>query len=122
MLRHRRLFPAIYRVLFLPAALRWATEVRVAVVVVCLSLAFLINFRAIRRFLALVTTALLTLVPLLILVQSAVCTSATRSMPEPFAPCVVRRSLPVLLNVGSLSAVFLLAAANEWRGSLVMTI
>lgn len=36
--------------------------------------------------------------------------------------CVSQKSLAVLLNVGSFSSVFLLAAANEWRDSLVATI
>jgi hypothetical protein len=122
MLRMRYLFPAVYLVFLLPAALGSALEAKVAVLVACPSLAVAINFRAIARIVVLLLTALCTLVPFLLLVQSAVCSSSIYSTPGSLVLCATQRSLAVLLNVGLLSSVFLLAAANEWRGSLVATI
>lgn len=121
-LRNRYLFPAAYALFFLPAALGSPLEVKIGVLILCPSLAFTINLRAIIRIVGLLLTALCTLVPFLFLVQSAVCSSSVESVSRPLMHCIIQRSLAVLLNVGLLSSVFLLAAANEWRGSLVATI
>lgn len=122
MLRTRYLFPSVYAVFFLPAALGSPVAVKVAVLVACPCLALAINMRPITRVVALLLTALCTLVPFLMLVQSAVCSSSASAMPASLVLCITRKSLTVLLNVGLLSSVFILAAANEWRGSLVATI
>jgi hypothetical protein len=122
MLRNRYLFPAVYAVFFLPAVLGSPVEAKVAVLVACPSLAFAINLRSIIPILVLLLTALSTLVPFLLLVQSAICSSSIYSIPGSLVFCITQRSLDVLLNVGLLSSVFLLVVANEWRGSLVATI
>jgi hypothetical protein len=121
-LRNRYLFPAIYVAFLLPAALGMPVEAKVAVLVTCPSLAVAINLRQTARIIVLLLTALSTLVPFLLLVQSAVCSSSMYAVSEPLVHCIVQRSFVVLLNVGLLSCVFMLAAANEWRGSLVATI
>ena len=122
MLSTKYLFPAAYLVFLLPAVPGLPIEAKAAVLVACCCLAFAINARSIIRIVGLLLTALCTLVPFLVLVQSAVCSSSINSMSVPLVPCVAQKSLAVLLNVGLLSSVFLLAAANEWRGSLVATI
>jgi hypothetical protein len=122
MMRNRYLFPGIYAVFLLPSLLGSSVEAKVAVLIACPSLAFVINLRPIVRILVLLLTALCTLVPFLLLVQSVVCSSPTYSAPESLVHCITQRSLAVLLNVCVLSSAFLLATANEWRGSLVATI
>lgn len=122
MLRHRYPFPAVYAVFFLPAAIGSPLEGKLAVLVACPILALAINVRPVGRIVVLLLTALCTLVPFLVLVQSAVCTSSLIAVPASVVLCITQRSLAVLLNVSLLSSVFMLAAANEWRGSLVETI
>jgi hypothetical protein len=121
MISHRFLFPAIYP-FFLVPTFSSPVYVKLAIVIggPCLALAF--NFRAIRRLGMLLLVALVTLLPMLLLVQTAVCTSPSVPLFDSLASCIVQRSVAVLLNVCGLSSVFLVAAANEWRGSLVATI
>lgn len=121
MLKQRFLFPAYY-ILFLLPAFDAPAQLKVIILVVCPSLALLINFKAIRRIAILLAAAIGTLAPMLLLVQAAVCTSAPDTVSRSLTTCITGRSLLVLLNVFTLSSIFLLAAANEWRGSLISTI
>lgn len=122
MLKTRLLFPAVYIVFFVPTAVGFPMAVKVAVLVLCPSLALAINFRPAARLAGLLLTAFGTLVPFLILVQAAVCSSSATEVPTSLLFCIIQKALTVLLNVSVLSAVFTLAAANEWRGSLLATI
>jgi hypothetical protein len=121
MLRRRLLFPAVYPFFLLPA-FGSSVEAKVAVFLACPCLALAINFRPITRIVVLLLTALSTLVPLLLAVQTVVCTSPAHISAGSLPHCIVQRSLAVVLNVCLLGSVFLLAAANEWRGSLVATV
>src|ERR1700722_2281800 len=121
MLRRRYLFPAVYLAFLLPFALGVPVAAKLAVLVACPSLALAINSRAIARIAILLLTALCTFVPLLLLVKGSLCSSLPRGAAETLFSCVAQRSVAVLLNVCLLSSVFLLATANEWRGSLVAT-
>jgi len=120
MWRARYLFPAAYFVLLLVATLASSMNLKLFVVLTCLGLALLVNRHPVSRFLVLFVTALGTLVPLLVFVQSTICSSLMPS--KPLALCTIERSATVLLNVGLLTSIFILAAANEWRGSLVETV
>lgn len=82
----------------------------------------MINFRYILRILTLFLTALCTLIPFLFLVQSAVCSSFVYSDWMSFMLCMTRKSIAVLLNASLLTAVSLLTVANEWRGSILVTV
>lgn len=121
MLKNRYLFPAIYVALLLPAILGSSTNIKAVALCACLSLALIVNLRSIVRIGLLLLTAFCTLIPFLLLVQSAIC-SSHQTILLSLGDCVIQSSVAVLLNVGSLSAVFLLATANEWRGSAVETI
>lgn len=118
----RYLFPALYVVFLFPSTPGAPIEAKIVAFFMSSILAFVINMRSIIRIVLLLVTALGTLVPFLFLVQSAICSSVTNLPTGAFLLCVMQRSLAVLLNVGLLSSVFMLAAANEWRGSLVATI
>lgn len=119
---NRYLFPLVYAFLLLPVVLDLPLSAKTGVLVACTALALFVNTRIFGRIFLLLVVALGTLTPLLIVVQSAVCWSPGTSLAPLFAQCVVPRSLIILLNAGLLSSAFLLAAANEWRGSLVTTV
>lgn len=119
-LRQRHLFPAIYIVLALPLVVHSELRVKLATVLLCCVGALTINFRIASRFLMLLFTALLTLAPLLLLVQGAACWSSNSQILAELSNCAARR-LPILLDVGLLSSALLLIIANEWRGALLLT-
>jgi hypothetical protein len=119
-LKHRYLFPAVYPLLLVPSI--FTPPVKGVVIVVYAMLAMMISARAVGRLVILFVTACCTLLPLLLLVQGTICSSSIRSPAESFAQCAMQRSILVLFNMGLLSSVFLLAGANEWRGSMVATI
>jgi hypothetical protein len=121
-LRNRLFFPAIYLVFLLPVVTSLSAGVKLAVLGLCIFLAFTINYRPILRIFALFLTGLCTLIPFLFLVQSAVCSSFVYSDLMSFVLCMTQKSIAVLLNVSLMSSVSLLAIANEWRGSMLMTI
>jgi hypothetical protein len=118
----RSLFPAIYLALLLPEIPAVPVWVRAAAFGTSVLLALCINFRIVHRPATLLATSLLTLTPLVLVAQAAVCSSPLYAGSNPFLTCVGSRSSAVLLNASLLSAVSLLATANEWRGSLVATI
>lgn len=122
MLKNRHLFPAVYAVFLLPTVLGYPIRAKVVLFVACAGLAFIINARPIVRIVILFLTSLCTLVPFLILVQSAVCSSLEQIVWQSLTQCVLQRSFAVLINVGLFSSVLLLAVANEWQESLVTTI
>jgi hypothetical protein len=118
----RRLFPLIYASLLLPVAQQQNHVVRIAVLAASPALALLINFRLAVRVITVLAVALLTLIPLLVLVQGAMCQSPGQVAQRSLVECVSLRLLTVVPNVGMLSATLLLAAANEWRSSLLATV
>jgi len=104
-----------------PAVLNSSQPLKLFVLVACPCLAFLINWRSVSHLVGLLSIALGTLVPFLLLVQSGVCSASLRKIHD-LPDCVLHRSVDVLLNVCLLSAALILATANEWRGSLPATI
>jgi hypothetical protein len=121
MFKERYVFPTVYLLLVLTALLEPSIRIRLGLICACVLLSLLINARAISRFFILILLALCTLIPLLLLVQGAVCSSA-QVQNLPWGSCVAERIVRVLLNMGALTAIFLLASANEWRGSIVQTV
>jgi hypothetical protein len=122
MFERRRYFPATYLVFLMPIALAFPAGMKLPLMAIYCLLALIINCRAIIPFLLLVLTSLATLSPFLLVVQAAVCSSADQLAWRSVAQCTGENSGRVLLNIGLLSAVVLLVAANEWRGSLVASI
>lgn len=115
------LFPAIYSMFLLPLLFGWPGAIKVALALVCLCAALVINARFIRRIVILLLVGACTLIPFLALVQSAICSSEATTVGQTFERCVIGRSTGVLSNIALLSSAFLLAAANEWRGSGLAT-
>jgi hypothetical protein len=122
MLRRRYLFPGIYITFFLPMLMQTPYETRAALCAIIFVVALVINGRAIMPLVLLIITSLITLIPFLFLVQAAVCSSSDQSTWLPLVVCTVKKTLGILLNIGLLSSVLLLVAANEWHGSLVASI
>ena len=122
MLKQRYLFPIVYAIFLIPVVIGSPVTCRVLVFATCAVLAFLINTRTILNIIALLATSLCTLIPFLLIVQGAVCSSSGSPISSPLLDCVIERSLAVLLSVGLLTSVLLLAVANEWQGSVVGTV
>lgn len=122
LLRRRYLFPGIYFVLLLPILLQTGLAVKASLAVLLLALAITVNGRAVKPIVFLVLTSLATLTPFLLLVQAAVCSSSSQAGWRPLMECAGQNAIGVLLNIGLLSSVVVLGAANEWRGSLVASI
>jgi hypothetical protein len=116
------LFPYIYLVFLVPVVPPSPHHTRIFAIFLSLALAATNNMRAIKRVVMLLCVAIGTLIPFLVLVQSAVCSSMPEVGSGVFSSCVIDRALHVLVSVGLLSAVFLLAAGHEWRGTLVATL
>ena len=122
MLKSRYLFPAVYTIFLLPFVLDSSLILKALFLITYVCLACVINIRSITGFLILFLIAQSTFAPFLVLVQSAMCSSSSMQfLSSAFTRCVVHESLAVQINVSSLYAVFILAVANEWRGSLVLT-
>ncbi len=116
----RYFFPYIYLVLLLPLAVSLPVFVKATLLAVCLGLALAIRRDVARNLAPAILASLTTMIPLLIVVQSAVCSSSgLTTLPE--FDCVKERSIEVLLKLGIGIAVLVLAASNEWRGSLLET-
>jgi hypothetical protein len=121
MLTRRILFPTVYLVFLLPL-ITSSTALRAVVLIACPVIALAIGFRRVKAMFILLATAFGTLIPLLLLVQADVCSSAAFGAASGFLSCIAERSVAVILNVCLLSSLSLLAVANEWRGSLPPTI
>src|SRR5688500_1526485 len=109
MLRNRYLFPGVYAILLLPSFLGLGNILKAILVFVHLLLAFIIGRRAIKRISNLLIASLATMVPFLVVVQSAVCSASGGQTFSSISQCVGYRSTDVLLNVLSFSSVLLLA-------------
>lgn len=83
--------------------------------------ALVINFRPVGRLLILILVALLTLLPLLGLIQGAACWSSGSVHTLDLIYCAAGRS-SIVLDVMLLSSVLLLIIGNEWRGTLPATV
>jgi hypothetical protein len=115
-------FPYSYAVFLAPLLLDIATGLRALICGMCMVLALMIRREAFRNLGPILLASLSTLVPFLVVVQTAVCSSSGPSIQPPLFNCVQERSLTVLVKVGLGLSVLVLAAANEWRGSLVATV
>jgi hypothetical protein len=121
MLHQRSPFPIVYIILLLPL-FATSIELKTASIVTYPILGLIISRRPAAVLLLLIGTALATLVPLLVVVQAAVCSSSAYEVVTPFERCIFARSVNLLLNICLLSSISVLAAANEWRGTLPATI
>lgn len=120
--RARYLFPTIYFVFLLPIVLKSPTEIKISLTALYLVLTLIVNGRAITPFILLILTSLATLTPFLLVVQAAVCSSTGQLAWLSVAQCAGGNAVRILLNIGLMSGAVLLAAANEWQGSLVDSI
>jgi hypothetical protein len=117
----RYFFPLTYLIFLTPAAAGLPLELKIIDFVSCFCFAIAVGRRTVFRLASLLVVALFTLLPFLAFVQTAFCSSIDLHS-STMVSCIVTRSGAVLLNVGLLSSVFLMAVANEWRGSLVATV
>lgn len=120
-IQRRYFFPYLYLTFLIPLFFGIATIPQALIFGICTTLALAIRWTIIRQLAPVMLVSVVTLTPFLILVQGAVCSSGDLTSSLPIIDCVWQRSFEVLLTVGLGASVLLLAASNEWRGSLVET-
>jgi hypothetical protein len=121
MMRQRYLFPYLYIIFLFPLFLGSTVTLQASVFGACLILALSIRRQTLWNIAPVMLASVGTLTPFLIVVEWAVCSSAGLTSSLSTFDCVWQRSVEVLLKVGLGASVLLLAASNEWRGSLVET-
>ena len=118
--RGRFLFPFVYIILLVPAALGSELRTKAICIVAYIVVGSVINVRMALRISGLLLAAFCTLIPLLLVVQGSACLSPSTALTV--VDCITGGSSAVLVNAAVLSSVVVLSTANEWRGSFLTTV
>lgn len=116
------LFPSAYFILWLPAIMLAHPGGRLWIAAINIGVAASGNRQTFPRLTKFGLLSLLIFLLFALIVRSAICSTESEYAPWTLAACAGRSALPTISTAIALVTTFLMAAALEWRGSLLATV
>lgn len=115
----RRLFPYTYLVFIVAVLVPTPSEQRLVLLGAMVILAFAIGPSVAWKLGRVATISAISLVPFVLAVQWAACSAQTA---QQVSNCTLDQSVTVVARILLATSILLVAAANEWRGTLAATV